>query len=77
LPKGTVALTIALGVLPHFVLNVIVESNLPLYGDAAKIGLGVANNAVAAYIVEGLTLVAGLILYLRSTTASSQRSMKS
>ena len=66
--KGTVAIVMALAVLSHFVLDVIVESNLPLYDDAAKVGLGVANNALAAYIVEGLILVGGLILYLRSTT---------
>jgi hypothetical protein len=68
LHKGTIAIAMALAVLSHFVLDVVVESNLPLYGDAAKIGLGLGNNAVAAYIVEGLILVAGLILYLRSTT---------
>jgi hypothetical protein len=68
LRKGTMALTMALAVLSHFALDIIVESNLPLYGDAAKIGLGLGNNPIAAYIVEGLILVAGLILYLRSTT---------
>jgi hypothetical protein len=68
LRNSTVALTMALAVLSHFVLDVIVESNLPLYDDAAKIGLGLINNALAAYIVEGLILVGGLILYLRSTT---------
>jgi hypothetical protein len=68
LHKGTVAIVMALAVFSHFVLDVIVESNLPLYDNAAKIGLGLANNALAAYIVEGLILVAGLILYLRSTT---------
>ncbi len=66
LRKSTVA--IAMAVFSHFVLDVIVESNLPLYDDTAKIGLGLANNAVAAYIVEGLILVGGLILYLRATT---------
>jgi hypothetical protein len=69
LRKGTMALTMALAVLSHFVLDIIVESNLPLYNaDAAKFGLGLGNNPIAAYIVEGLILVAGLILYLRSTT---------
>jgi hypothetical protein len=68
LRKGTVAIVMALAVLSHFVLDVIVESNLPLYDDTAKIGLGLANNAVAAYTVEGLILVGGLILYLRATT---------
>ena len=68
LRKGTVAIVMALAVFSHFVLDVIVESNLPLYDDAAKVGLGFANNALAAYIVEGLILVAGLILYLKSTT---------
>ncbi len=66
--KGTMAIAVALAVISHFVLDVIVESNLPLYDDAAKVGLGLANNALAAYIVEGLILVGGLILYLRSTT---------
>jgi hypothetical protein len=68
LRKGTVAIVMALAVISHFVLDVIVESNLPLYDDTAKIGLGLANNALAAYIVEGLILVGGLILYLRATT---------
>jgi hypothetical protein len=68
LRKGTVAIVMALAVISHFVLDVIAESNLPLYDDAAKVGLGLANNALAAYIVEGLILVGGLILYLRATT---------
>ncbi|MDP8932052.1 MAG: hypothetical protein M3O70_26665 [Actinomycetota bacterium] len=68
LRKSTVAIAMALAVFSHFVLDVIVEANLPLYDDAAKIGLGLANNALAAYIVEGLILVGGLILYLRATT---------
>jgi hypothetical protein len=67
--RNIVALTMALAVISHFVLDVIVESNLPLYyDDAAKIGFGLGHKAVAAYIVEGLILLAGLILYLRSTT---------
>ena len=68
LRKSTVAIVMALAVLSHFVLDVTAESNLPLYDDAAKIGLGLANSPIAAYIVEGLILVAGLILYLRATT---------
>ncbi len=68
LRKATVAIAMALAVFSHFVLDVIVESNLPLYDDTAKVGLGLANSPVAAYIVEGLILLAGLILYLRSTT---------
>ncbi len=68
LRKGTVAIAMVLAVLSHFVLDVIVENDLPLYDNAAKIGFGLANNPIAAYIVEGLVLVGGLILYLRSTT---------
>ncbi len=64
----TVAIAMALAVLSHFVLDIVVETNLPLYDDAAKIGFGLANNPIAAYIVEGLILVGGLILYLRATT---------
>ena len=66
--KGTVAIVLALAVFSHFVLDVIAESNLPLYDDAAKVGFGLVNNPIAAYIVEGLILVGGLILYLKSTT---------
>ena len=45
LRKSTVAIAMALAVISHFVLDVIVESNLPLYyGDTSKIGLGVAMN---------------------------------
>ena len=68
LRKGTVAIVMALAVFSHFVLDIIAESNLPLYDDAAKVGLGLANSPIAAYIVEGLILVGGLILYLRATT---------
>jgi hypothetical protein len=68
LRKSTVAIAMALAVISHFVLDVIVEANLPLYDDAAKVGLGLVNSPIAAYIVEGLILVGGLILYLRSTT---------
>ena len=68
LRKSTVAIVMALAVLSHFVLDIIVESNLPLYADTSKVGLGLANNPIVAYIVEGLILVAGLILYLRATT---------
>ena len=68
LRKSIVALTMALAVLSHFVLDVIVESNLPLYDDAAKVGLGLGSNPLAAYIVEGVILVGGLIIYLGSTT---------
>ena len=68
LRKDTVAIAMALAVLSHFVLDVIVESNLPLYDAAAKIGLGLGSNPVAAYIIEGLILVGGLIFYLRTTT---------
>jgi hypothetical protein len=68
LRKATVAIVMALAVFSHFVLDVIVESNLPLYDDAAKVGLGLGSNPLAAYIVEGVILVGGLILYLRATT---------
>ena len=69
--RGAVALIMGLGVLSHFVLDIVVESNLPLYGDAAKIGLGLSTSAAIAYTLEALILVGGLILYLRSTTATT------
>jgi hypothetical protein len=46
--------------------------DLPLWNDASlKLGLGLWNNAIAAYALEAAFLVAALWLYLSSTTAAT------
>jgi hypothetical protein len=70
--RSTVAIVLGAAVFSHFVLDRIVHTpDLPLYDNTAKIGLGLWNNAVATYLIEGLILIGGLILYLRSTSATT------
>ncbi len=41
--------------------------DLPLYDDAAKVGLGIWNYPIIALILEALLLFGGMIMYLRRT----------
>ncbi len=69
----SVALVMALAVLSHWFLDLIVHTpDLPLWSDTSpKMGFGLWHNAIATYIVEAVLLLSGLLLYLRSTTATS------
>ena len=69
----TIALVMAIAVLSHWFFDLIVHTpDLPIWSDASmKLGFGLWNNAVATYVIESAFIVAGLWLYLRSTTASS------
>jgi len=70
--RSTVAIVLGAAVFSHFVLDLIVHTpDLPLYDSTAKIGLGLWNDAVTTYLIEGLILVGGLFLYLRSTSATT------
>jgi hypothetical protein len=68
-----VALVVALAVFSHWVFDLLVHTpDLPLWNDASlKLGLGLWNNAIAAYALEAAFLVAALWLYLSSTTAAT------
>lgn len=69
--KNSVAIVVALAVFSHWLLDLLVHTpDLPLWNDASpKFGLGLWNNAVAAYSIEAILLLSALWLYLRSTTA--------
>jgi hypothetical protein len=69
-----VALVVALAVMSHWLLDVIVHTpDLPLWNDdSLKLGLGLWNYAIATYALEALLLLAGLWLYLRSTSAATR-----
>jgi membrane-bound metal-dependent hydrolase YbcI (DUF457 family) len=71
--KNRVALVIALAVFSHWVLDLLVHTpDLPLLGDSSpKLGLGLWNNALVTFALEGALLVAGVWLYLRGTEAKS------
>jgi len=72
--SNSVAIVVALAVMSHWLLDVVVHTpDMPVWSDASlKLGLGLWNNAVATYLLEAALLVAGLWLYLRSTSATSK-----
>lgn len=74
LRKSRVALIMALGVLSHFVLDVIVHTqDIPiLFTDSIKLGFGLWNySPIINYLIEGVILLVGLYIYLRVTKASN------
>lgn len=74
-PRGLVkpALLVSLAVLSHWLLDIPVHrADLPLYDDMAKIGLGLWNYPVWAFLFEiGLFFVC-MSMYLRATRASNK-----
>lgn len=74
-PRGLVkpALLVSLAILSHWLLDIPVHRpDLPLYDDMDKIGLGLWNYPVWAFLLEiGLFCVC-VLLYLRATKASSK-----
>jgi len=65
----TLAAVVAIAVGSHWVLDLLVHRpDLPLYGNLHKVGLGLWNYPVIAFLLEVTFLFGGLILYLRSTT---------
>ena len=61
----TAPFVIGVAVFSHWVLDFVVHRpDLPVYDDAAKVGLGLWNYPVAAFGVESLLLFGGMWLYL-------------
>lgn len=53
-------------VLSHWVLDFVVHRpDLPLYDNSAKVGLGLWNRPVLAFALEGISLLGGLVLFVR------------
>ena len=71
-PKG--ALVLAVGVFSHWVLDFITHRpDLPLSpGSSDYFGLGLWNSVFWSAIVEGLLFVAGIMIYVRTTTAKDK-----
>jgi hypothetical protein len=64
------AVLVAAAVFSHWVLDLIVHrADLPLYGNAHKVGLGLWKHAAPALTLEMIVLWGGLVLYLHATTA--------
>jgi hypothetical protein len=51
-------------VFSHWILDLVVHRpDLPLWGDSAKVGLGLWNHPVPAFLLEAAVLVCGIVLY--------------
>jgi hypothetical protein len=60
------SLLVGLAVLSHWVLDFVVHRpDLPLYDNAAKVGLGLWNRPVLAFGLEAALLLGGLALFLK------------
>ncbi len=69
----SLAMILGIAVLSHWFLDLIVHTpDLPLWSDAStKLGFGLWHSAIATYLFEAALLIAGLWLYVRSSTATS------
>jgi hypothetical protein len=69
-PGWTSGLWVGAAVFSHWVLDFLTHRpDLPLYGDAAKVGLGLWNNVGLSLALEAAVLVGGLWMYLSRTRA--------
>lgn len=65
--EARAALLVALAVFSHWILDFIVHRpDLPLYDDTAKVGLGLWNQPVLAFLLEAGLLLGSMALYLRT-----------
>ncbi len=66
------AFFLALAVFSHWFLDLVVHrQDLPLYNDVYKMGLGLWNYPIPAFLVEAAVLFGGMWLYLRSTRGAA------
>jgi hypothetical protein len=70
--KSSIALVTAVAVFSHYVLDIPVHrGDLGLIGNLYKIGFGLYNYPLPAFLLEAACLLGGLWLYLRSTTGTN------
>lgn len=68
------AAVVGLAVFSHWLLDFLVHvPDLPLYGNAAKVGLGLWNAPVLTYGLEGALLLGGIWLYHRDLPVRRMR----
>lgn len=68
------SLIVGLAVFSHWVLDLLVHRpDLPLYDNAAKVGLGLWNVPAIELPLEALILLGGMWLYLRDDSSGAKR----
>jgi hypothetical protein len=64
------ALLVGFAVFSHWILDFVVHRpDLPLYDNAAKVGLGLWNRPVLAFVLEAGLLLGSMALYLRTRSS--------
>ena len=64
------AVLVGVAVFSHWVLDFLVHRpDLPLYADSFKVGLGLWNYRVLAFVLEIVVLFSGMYLYLKKTSS--------
>ncbi len=71
--ENRAAFVMAAAVVSHFFLDLLVHiPDLPLLGDDSyKLGFGLWNHPMLAYVVEGCIFLAGVWMYLKCTTGKT------
>ena len=73
--RRSAAVVLALGVVSHWVLDLLVHRpDLPLFpGLGPKMGMGLWNSVVATMLLELAFLATGLVIYIRATSPINRR----
>ena len=67
------AMIVGAAVFSHWILDLLVHRpDLPLYDNAFKVGLGLWNYPVIAFVLEAAILFGGMYLYLRATKSTGR-----
>ena len=73
-PKVTASVFVGLAVFSHWVLDFIVHvPDLPLYDNAAKVGLGLWNQPILAFSLEAALLLVAMTIYLQARQSPRRR----
>jgi len=68
------AFIVSIAVFSHWLLDLIVHtSDLPLWLNTFKVGLGFYENAILSFSLEVVLLIVGFLIYLRSLTGKGKR----
>lgn len=71
--RKAIALAMALGVLSHWFADLVVHTpDLPIINGEPKLGFGLWHSKEMTFAVEAIFLIAGLVYYLKNTTAVSK-----
>ena len=73
-PRGRTLLAVSAAAFSHWILDLVVHlPDLPLYDNAAKVGLGLWRHVALSFPLELVVLIAGAWIYTRAVPPASLR----